>query len=105
MIIISAGHPRLRSSVQEANFGAIDTNVTFLEQTLVMGNDNFWIYGLSNKIETTRRSDGMSSTTKGNGKVDISHYCIKPGSGTYSGCGYANGCVSTKCNNEKTGAA
>ncbi|KAI4907628.1 uncharacterized protein J4E92_011051 [Alternaria infectoria] len=55
--------------------------------------------------KTTRRSDGMSSTTKGNGKVDISHYCIKPGSGTYSGCGYANGCVSTKCNNEKTGAA
>jgi len=46
----------------------------------------------------------MSSTTKGNGRVDISHYCIKPGSGTYSGCGYANGCVSTKCNNEKTGA-
>ncbi|KAF3042875.1 hypothetical protein E8E12_002441 [Didymella heteroderae] len=84
-----------------------NSNVTFLEQTLVLGNDTLWIYGLSTKIETTRRSDGMSSTTKGDGRVDISHYCIKPraGGGIPTGCGYANGCISTECNNKKTAAA
>lgn len=40
----------------------------------------------------------MSSTTKGTGRVDISHYC------GWGGCGYANGCISTKCNDEATGA-
>lgn len=77
--------------------GLSDTNVTFLEHTIVLGNDTLGVYGLSTKIETTRRSDGMSSTTKGEGRVEISHYCIKGW-----GCGYANGCISEKCNEEKT---
>ncbi|KAG9185426.1 hypothetical protein G6011_07970 [Alternaria panax] len=81
------------------------TNITFLETTLTLGNDTLWIYGLSTKIETTRRSDGTSSTTKGDGRVDISHYCIQPQSTGGGGCGYANGCVSTECNDKKTGAA
>lgn len=73
-----------------------DTNVTFLEHTIVLGNNTLGVYGLSTKIETTRRSDGMSSTTKGEGRVEISHYCVKGW-----GCGYANGCISEKCNEEK----
>jgi hypothetical protein len=64
----------------------------------VLGNETVRIYGLETKIETTRRSDGMSSTTKGSGRVEISHYC------GYGGCGYANGCISTECNDKKTGA-
>lgn len=76
-----------------------DTNVTFLQQTLFLGNDTLWVFGLSTKIETTRRSDGMSSTTQGDGRVDISHYCV-----VGWGCGYANGCISTECNDKKTGA-
>lgn len=74
-----------------------DTNVTLLESTVVLGNDTLWIYGLPTKIETTRRSDGMSSTTKGDGRIEISHYCIKD-----YGCGYADGCISTACHEEKT---
>ncbi|KAF1922870.1 uncharacterized protein M421DRAFT_426489 [Didymella exigua CBS 183.55] len=75
------------------------TNVTFLEHTVVLGNETVLMFGLSTKIETTRRSDGMSSTTTGSGKVGISHYC------GYGGCGYANGCISSECNAKKTGGA
>jgi hypothetical protein len=75
----------------------IDTNVTFLEHTFAWGNNTLTAYGLSTKIETTRRSDGMSSITKGEGKVEIKHYCVAGW-----GCGYANGCISEKCNDEKT---
>lgn len=78
------------------NIGS-DTNVTYLESTIALGNDTLRIYGLPTKIETTRRSDGMSSTTKGEGKVEISHYCIKD-----YGCGYADGCISTECHEGKT---
>lgn len=75
----------------------IDTNVTFLEHEFIWGNNTLTAYGLSTKIETTRRSDGMSSVTKGEGKVEISHYCVDGW-----GCGYANGCISLECNDEKT---
>lgn len=75
-----------------------DTNVTFLKQTLPVANYSLWIFGLSTKIETTRRSDGMSSTTKGDGRIEISHYCVEGW-----GCGYANGCITTECNDKKTG--
>lgn len=61
----------------------------------MLGNESVWLYGLSTKIDTTRRSDGMSSTTKGTGRVDISHYC------GYGGCGYANGCILDECNDRK----
>ena len=62
----------------------------------MLGNESVRLFGLSTKTDTTRRSDGMSSMTKDTVRVNISHYC------GYGGYGYANGCILTECNDEKT---
>jgi hypothetical protein len=68
---------------------ATDTTLT-LRQDVVVGNETLIIFGNA-KIETSRRSDGMSSITTGSGRVEIHHYCND------IGCSDPDGCVTLEC--------
>jgi hypothetical protein len=86
-------HENLAKSIG-SNSG-LDTTLT-LRQIFVFGNGTLEVFG-SAKIETERRSDGTGgSSTKGTGRVEISHYCND------DGCSDPDGCVTIECQQGKT---